>query len=114
MKAKPAFSAARNPMMVSIPQYSFLTNRDMDNIALMNVLIWVKNAEENRDFIDTIAKDIKQALPSENVVRVTYIDADNNASVLKIIDIIFYVTIGIMMFLCFFSLAASMTANLYD
>lgn len=33
---------------------------------------------------------------------------------LRIIDIIFYVTIGIMMFLCFFSLVASMTANLYD
>ena len=49
-----------------------------------------------------------------NQVRVSYIDADNNANVLKIIDIIFYVTIAIMMFLCFFSLVASMTANLYD
>ena len=33
---------------------------------------------------------------------------------MKIIDIIFYITIGIMMFLCFFSLVASMTANLLD
>ena len=31
-----------------------------------------------------------------------------------IIDVIFYVTIGIMMFLCFFSLSASMSATLYD
>ena len=32
----------------------------------------------------------------------------------KIIDYIFMVTIAIMMFLCFFSLSASMSANLYD
>jgi len=34
--------------------------------------------------------------------------------VLKIIDIIFYVTIAIIMFLCFFSLVASMTANMLN
>lgn len=33
---------------------------------------------------------------------------------LKIIDIIFYVTIAIIMFLCFFSLVASMTANMLN
>ena len=32
----------------------------------------------------------------------------------KIIDYIFIMTIAIMMFLCFFSLSASMSANLYD
>lgn len=31
-----------------------------------------------------------------------------------IIDYVFMVTIAIMMFLCFFSLSASMSANLYD
>ena len=80
----------------------------------MNVLIWVENAEENRLLIDEIATDLRRSLLSENEIRVTYVDEDNNASVMKIIDIIFYVTIGIMMFLCFFSLVASMTANLLD
>ena len=32
----------------------------------------------------------------------------------QIIDYIFLMTIAIMMFLCFFSLSASMSANLYD
>ena len=39
-------------MLISVPQYSFLTNREIENLALMNVLIWVENAEENRDLID--------------------------------------------------------------
>ena len=30
------------------------------------------------------------------------------------LDVIFSVTIAIMMFLCFFSLTAAMTANIYD
>ena len=114
LKSSPAFSQGSHPMLISVPQYSFLTNRDVDNIALMNVLIWVKNAEENRELIDEIAADFRNLLSAENEVRVTYKDEDNNANVMKIIDIIFYVTIGIMMFLCFFSLVASMTANLLD
>ena len=114
LKSAPAFSAGSNPMLISVPQYSFLTNRDLDNMALMNVLVWVKDAEENRPLIDEIAADFRNILSAENEVRVTYKDEDNNASVMKIIDIIFYVTIGIMMFLCFFSLVASLTANLLD
>ena len=34
--------------------------------------------------------------------------------VLQIINVIFYVTIAIIMFLCFFSLVASMTANMLN
>ena len=39
---------------------------------------------------------------------------DSIAGVKKVIDYIFAVTIAIMMFLCFFSLSASMSSNLYD
>ena len=35
-------------------------------------------------------------------------------SVIEILNAIFSTTIAIMMFLCFFSLTASMSANLYD
>ena len=114
LKSSPAFSKSGSPMLISVPQYSFLTNRDLDDLDLMNVLIWVENAEENREKIDEIAADFRNILSAENEVRVTYKDEDNNENVMKIIDIIFYVTIGIMMFLCFFSLVASMTANLLD
>lgn len=53
-------------------------------------------------------------MPNSVEIRKAYVDEDTNADVLKIVDIVFYVTIGIMMFLCFFSLVASMTANIYD
>ena len=52
LKGKPSWSNGSQPMLISVPQYSFLSNRDIENIALMNVLIWVENAEENRDLID--------------------------------------------------------------
>ena len=86
----------------------------MDEIALKDVLIWVDDPKENKEVINEIAEDLRQHLPDLNNVRVSYVDEESNENVLKIIDTIFYVTIGIMMFLCFFSLVASMSANLYD
>ena len=35
-------------------------------------------------------------------------------SVLELLDTIFFIMIGIMMFLCFFALQGSMSANLYE
>lgn len=37
-----------------------------------------------------------------------------NARIIKIINTVFYSIISITMFLCFFSLSASMAANLYE
>ena len=34
--------------------------------------------------------------------------------IVKILELVFAITISIMMFLCFFSLSASMSANLYE
>ena len=75
-------------------------------------MVWVK--DHDREKVDAIAEDLENELRGKLTVSKSYIDTDNNANVLKIIDILFYVTIGIMMFLCFFSLVASMTANIYD
>ena len=47
-------------------------------------------------------------------VTLEYEEGEATEKVKKIIDYIFMVTIAIMMFLCFFSLSASMSANLYD
>ena len=44
----------------------------------------------------------------------SYEDQENINQVLNILNNIFAIAIGIMMFLCFFSLTASMSANLYD
>lgn len=64
--------------------------------------------------IDQIATDLTEEIPLQISVNKAYVDEESNEQVIQIIDIIFYVTIGIMMFLCFFSLVASMTANLFD
>ncbi len=76
-------------------------------------MIWVKD-KDDKELIERIAQDLKEAIPESSEVKMTYKDDESNRNVLKIIDLTFYVTIGIMMFLCFFSLVASMTANLYD
>ena len=44
----------------------------------------------------------------------SYVARQSTEQVKVIIDYVFMVTIAIMMFLCFFSLSASMSANLYD
>ena len=64
------------------------------------------------DLIDRIAYDLTKATGNE--VTLEYEEAEANREIEKIIDYIFMVTIAIMMFLCFFSLSASMSANLYD
>ena len=46
--------------------------------------------------------------------KLMYVEAESTAGITKIIDYIFFVIIAIMMFLCFFSLSASMSANLFD
>ena len=52
---------------------------------------------------------------SDNVdLYKSYEDREKMDKVLNILDNIFGIAIGIMMFLCFFSLTASMSANLYD
>ena len=64
------------------------------------------------DLINRIAKDLYNATGAD--VTLEYEEGEATEKVNKIIDYIFMVTIAIMMFLCFFSLSASMSANLYD
>ena len=61
-----------------------------------------------------MAREFTEAVGESVQVSETYIANNSMASALHLIDIIFSLTIAIMMFLCFFSLVASMSANLYD
>ena len=61
-----------------------------------------------------MAIEFRQAVDNDVEVKEKYKESDSMSSVLDIIDIIFSMTIAIMMFLCFFSLTTSMSANLYD
>ena len=81
LKQTPAFldqKDSANFMLISLPQYSFLTKTDFDDINISKLLIWVKDPENNRDLIDTIAADLRLAVSDYNEVKISYIDKDNN------------------------------------
>ena len=61
-----------------------------------------------------MAKDFTDAVGDKVSVSEKYVTNNSMGPAINLIDIIFSITIAIMMFLCFFSLVASMSANLYD
>ena len=72
------------------------------------------NDPDDHGLIDKIMSELNAATPEYISANAVYQDKAKNATTFELLDLIFTVTIAIMMFLCFFSLTASMTANLYD
>ena len=64
--------------------------------------------------IDKIGKALNEVLGAGVSIKLTYQQVSSGGDITHIVNIIFYLTIAIMMFLCFFSLTASMSANLYE
>lgn len=62
--------------------------------------------------IDRMTADLRTATGLE--WSETYKEAEKTEDIKKMIEYVFLIAIAIMMFLCFFSLSASMSANLYD
>jgi len=83
----------------------------MDELVYSWLFIRVHDPTDT-DLIDRMSADLKEA--TGFAWKEAYVEAESTESVKKIIDYVFLVTIAIMMFLCFFSLSASMSANLYD
>ena len=69
---------------------------------------------DDHALIDELVAEFRLAAPAGTKIEVAYVNKHSMDKVTKIINIIFSTTIAIMMFLCFFSLTASMSANLYD
>ena len=68
---------------------------------------------EDKSTIDALSKELNDA--SEGVKIVSFLgDRESNEKINSIINWSFYSIIAITMFLCFFSLSASMSANLYE
>ena len=68
---------------------------------------------EDKSTIDALCKELNDV--SEGVKIVSFIgDRESNEKINSIINWTFYSIIAITMFLCFFSLSASMSANLYE
>ena len=83
----------------------------MEDFVYKKLLIRV-NDNSDHDLIDRIARDLKDA--TGLTAGLTYEESKATSEVTTVIDMIFMGAIAIMMFLCFFALSASMTANLYD
>ena len=64
--------------------------------------------------IADIASDLEEAMPGVSVNMPSATIGLENTKIEKIINSVFYSVIGITMFLCFFSLCASMSSNLYE
>ena len=82
---------------------------------VLNLIIWLEDdAKGDRVVIEAISDDFETTLGDDSWVRRAYQEKESKENVLKIMDVIFYVVIGIIMFLSLFSLLASMTANIFS
>ena len=95
-----------------IPSLCQLIQKTIDEIDMESLLIRVYDPSDTI-LIDKITKDLISAtgMPSW---KESYKLAESTETIKQLIDYVFTVIIAIMMFLCFFSLSASMSANLYD
>ena len=71
------------------------------------------NDPDDHTTIDSLAAALALGCPAAKLAT-TYKDDDSTAKIKKILDKVFYGLISVTMFLCFFSLSASMSANLYE
>ena len=89
-----------------------LAQKDLEELAYEFLLIKMVDPLDtttNAALISDLTKATKYA-PFASTAS----DFTLNARIIKIINTVFYSIISITMFLCFFSLSASMAANLYE
>ena len=97
-----------------MPLYCQISGTNVDELFIKKLFISV-NDPDDHDLIDEIIEALTVAINDEKVkVEDQYSIVEANSKALNLLDLIFYVVIGILMFLCFFSLQAAMTANLYE
>ena len=83
----------------------------MDDIDYMNLLIQMNDPDDHTT-IKALAEELTEATGvSANISKT---DNGDTSEIEKIINKLFYSIIAVTMFLCFFSLSASMSANLYE
>ena len=98
--------------ITSIPYYSLVTNTTMDEIPYYNLFIQMNDPDDHTT-IDSICTSLSEAAPGVSIQK-TYDKSTSTSKIQKILDKTFYGLISVTMFLCFFSLSASMSANLYE
>jgi len=113
------YNGIKETVLFSIPTYCYLADVNMDDIYYGNLLIKLKDPT---DLVTSgeIQDDLVRALTVDwwgftaYFIRDKYKDLEKARELQSLLDMIFNGTIAVMMFLCFFSLSASMSANLYE
>ena len=92
-----------------------MTDMTVDETAPFWLWISVQNPDDHAT-IDKIYNAFQESFGTSSSIEMKkkYENDQQIDTVFDILNNIFAIAIGIMMFLCFFSLTASMTANLYD
>ena len=108
-------TTVRSLGIFSIPTYCYLLDMSMDQIDYGTIYIKYKS-DIDQKVKSSINKELKKANPNDWGVDITKekVEEENNIKITDLLDMIFDGCIFIVMFLCFFSLSASTTANLYS
>ena len=97
----------------SIPTFSFIANTtSIDEINYATLVIQMKKPKDHAT-IDALHNALFLA-NEDSTVKSTYVQLASSSKIKTILDKVFYGLISVTMFLCFFSLCASMSANLYE
>ena len=109
----PYIASGLNFNLINIPMYAFMGNyTTLSDIEYLELFVQVKNPKDH-ETIDAIASEFGTKVPSGSVT-VAYKEQEKTADIDKILTKVFVSVIAITMFLCFFSLSASMSTNLYE
>lgn len=69
---------------------------------------------DDKAFIKMLTKKLDDATPGGVTTHIVSEEKSDMSKTFNLLDMVFSLTIAIMMGLCFFSLVSSTTANLYD
>ena len=101
-----------NWFAISIPTIVSRTQKSIGEMRYQNIMIVMEDPNDSGT-INSLVEELKEVTVGVSVIS-TQETKSTNESINKIINWTFYSIIAITMFLCFFSLSASMTTNLYE
>ena len=108
---KPSWDDSNRQGFISFPTLAQISQTTMQEMTYSWLFIRLYDNLDT-DVIDRMTSDLKEATGLDWIEA--YKVTEKTADIKKMIEYVFSIAIAIMMFLCFFSLSASMSANLYD
>ena len=100
-------------MLINIPMFLYMTELELDEITWDKLIIQVPDPSDTA-LIDELAAAFEKSVGNGVGIIKSYVQKSSMDDAVDILNVIFSSTISVMMFLCFFSLTASMSGNLYD